>query len=162
MCTRLHSKEHSCVLAGDMLIATDINLKNISRSNMCLRLHLQPSEQRGTVRAHVGTHTHRHTPTAGKVGQVKQANAFQRQPAMCDVLKKQLIEQLVETLRLNFFFFFLKRSFGVILNSGRTILLNKFVLCFLFFFHCPLKYKMLFIKDTNKPVRGTFKVKVRS
>lgn len=51
------SKEHSCVLAGDMLIATDINLKNISRSNMCLRLHLQPSEQRGTARAHTNTHS---------------------------------------------------------------------------------------------------------
>lgn len=55
VCTRPGSKEHSCVLAGDMLIATDINLKNISRSNMCLRLHLQPSEQRGTAR------THKHT-----------------------------------------------------------------------------------------------------
>jgi len=55
VCMRPGSKEHSCVLAGDMLIATDINLKNISRSNMCLRLHLQPSEQRGTA------HTHEHT-----------------------------------------------------------------------------------------------------
>lgn len=36
------------------------------------------------------------------MGQVKQANVFQRQPAICDVLKKQLIEQLVETLRLKF------------------------------------------------------------
>lgn len=51
------------------------------------------------VCAHRDTHTH----IEGKVGQVKQANVFQRQPAMCDVLKKQLIEQLVETLRLKFF-----------------------------------------------------------
>lgn len=97
----VHSKEHSCVLAGDMLIASDINLKNISRSNTCLRLHLQPCEQRGTD-------THRHTRAQThanrgkkKVGQVKQATAFQRQPAMCDVLKKQVIVRLVETLRLN-------------------------------------------------------------
>lgn len=61
LCTRPGSKEHSCVLAGDMLIATDINLKNISRSNMCLRLHLQPSEQKGTECAHVRAHTHTHT-----------------------------------------------------------------------------------------------------
>lgn len=64
VCMRPGSKEHSCVLAGDMLITTDINLKNISRSNMCLRLHLQPSEQRGT------THTHKHT-RQGKTGSGK-------------------------------------------------------------------------------------------
>lgn len=60
-------------------------------------------------------HRHTHTHSEGKVGQVKQANAFQRQPAICDVLKKQLIEQLVETLRLKF---------------GIVIVLNKCVLCF--------------------------------
>ena len=139
------SKEHSCVLAGDMLIATDINLKNISRSNMCLRLHLQPSEKRGTARAHTHTHTLTHTQTnthsEGKVGQVKQANVFQRQPAICDVLKKQLIEQLVETLRLKF------ESFGVVLNTRRIILLNKCVLCFS---TAPLKYWMLLIKRHTK------------
>lgn len=63
VCMRPDSKEHSCVLAGDMLIATDINLKNISRSNMCLRLHLQPSEQRGTERKRAHTHTNTHTHT---------------------------------------------------------------------------------------------------
>lgn len=60
VCTRPSSKEHSCVLAADMLITTDINLKNISQSNMCPRLHLQPSEQRGAV---VRTHAHTRTRT---------------------------------------------------------------------------------------------------
>lgn len=70
------------------------------------------------------THAHINTHSEGKVGQVKEANVFQRQPAICDVLKKQLIEQLVETLRLKF------ESFGVILKTQSISLLNKCVLCF--------------------------------
>lgn len=75
-----------------MLMTTDMNLTNLSRGNMCLRLRLQPSEL-----------THTHTHTQSKVGHVKQVNVvFQRQPAIGNVLKKQRIEQLVEILRLKF------------------------------------------------------------